>query len=108
MCHLPGGTVAVGSRKYANAPRTRTCAMWTFVGTLGLRLPLSARFDPEEYDLLANAQTSTASATASASAPASVSPSATPSTFPSSGGDIDCDQVQGPIPVPPGDPNNLD
>jgi len=66
------------------------------------------RFGPEEYDLLANAQTSTASATASASAPTSVSPSATPSAFPSSGGDIDCDQVQGPIPVPPGDPNNLD
>ncbi len=25
-----------------------------------------------------------------------------------SGGDIDCDQVNGPIPTPPGDPDNLD
>lgn len=24
------------------------------------------------------------------------------------GGDIDCDQVDGPIPTPPGDPDNLD
>ena len=24
------------------------------------------------------------------------------------GGDIDCDQVNGPIPTPPGDPDNLD
>ena len=27
---------------------------------------------------------------------------------PSAGGDIDCDQVDGPIPTPPGDPDNLD
>jgi micrococcal nuclease len=66
----------------------------------------------------------------SASSSASASPSASPSAYPSaaqgdgsgggrarnrgggapasSGGDIDCDQVNGPIPTPPGDPNNLD
>jgi hypothetical protein len=33
---------------------------------------------------------------------------ASPSTSPPPGGDIDCDQVNGPIPTPPGDPNNLD
>jgi micrococcal nuclease len=57
------------------------------------------------------------------SASASAFPSASPSASPSdggggrshnggapapSGGDIDCDQVNGPIPTPPGDPNNLD
>jgi micrococcal nuclease len=54
---------------------------------------------------------------ASASASASASPSASPSSgggyrnggAPApSGGDIDCDQVNGPIPTPPGDPDNLD
>jgi hypothetical protein len=30
------------------------------------------------------------------------------SDSPPSGGDIDCDQVDGPIPTPPGDPDNLD
>jgi len=55
------------------------------------------------------------------SASASASPSASSSASPSggggsrnvgarapSGGDIDCDQVNGPIPTPPGDPDNLD
>jgi micrococcal nuclease len=42
------------------------------------------------------------------------SPNAAPGTSPSTasptagGGDIDCDQVGGPVAVPPGDPNNLD
>jgi micrococcal nuclease len=63
-------------------------------------------------------------ASASASASTSASPSAAPSASPSgggggggsrnagapvpAGGDIDCDQVNGPIPTPPGDPDNLD
>jgi hypothetical protein len=33
---------------------------------------------------------------------------ATPSSTAAAGGDINCDQVDGPIPTPPGDPNNLD
>jgi hypothetical protein len=53
------------------------------------------------------------SPSASASAPASASPSSpSPSPgggeAPSGGGDIDCDQVNGPIPTPPGDPDGLD
>lgn len=61
----------------------------------------------------------------SASPSASASSSASPSASPSAGsggddgggnrgapapsrGDIDCDQVNGPIPTPPGDPDNLD
>lgn len=66
------------------------------------------RFGPEEYDLFANAQTGTASASATASPASSSAPTSTPSAPPSQGGDINCDQVNGPIPVPPGDPNNLD
>ncbi len=70
------------------------------------------RFSPEEYDLLASAPTggssASPSATASSSATASASSTPTPSASPSPGGDIDCDQVNGPVPVPPGDPNNLD
>ncbi len=56
----------------------------------------------------------TASPTASAGASASASPSASSPTpgegggAPSGGGDIDCDQVDGPIPTPPGDPDGLD
>jgi micrococcal nuclease len=59
----------------------------------------------------------TASPTASPSASASASASASPSApspapsgggTPSGGGDIDCDQVDGPIPTPPGDPDGLD
>jgi len=50
--------------------------------------------------------------TASPSAPSSASPSAAPSGggggAPSGTGDIDCDQVDGPIPTPPGDPDGLD
>ena len=54
-----------------------------------------------------------ASPSVSASAPASASPSSPPPTpdggvAPSGGGDIDCDQVDGPIPTPPGDPDGLD
>jgi hypothetical protein len=78
-----------------------------------------------EYDLIAGT-TATATATATASSPShSASASATPNSSPnrnndvpnlpgngpaasSSGGDIDCDQVDGPIPTPPGDPDNLD
>jgi micrococcal nuclease len=51
---------------------------------------------------------SSASPTSSASASA---PSSAPSGSggaPSGGGDIDCDQVDGPIPTPPGDPDGLD
>jgi Skp family chaperone for outer membrane proteins len=70
------------------------------------------RFSPEEYDLFASVPTGASSASASAttnpSASASASPSPIPSAIPSPGGDIDCAQVNGPIPVPPGDPNNLD
>jgi hypothetical protein len=78
----------------------------------------------------------TSSASGSSSATASSSPTATPNpspkpspnrndnaqrnghrragsggakpTAPRGGGDIDCDEVNGPIHVPPGDPNNLD
>ena len=59
----------------------------------------------------------TASASSSPSASASASASASPSSpsptlggggRPSEGGDIDCDQVNGPIPTPPGDPDGLD
>jgi hypothetical protein len=89
------------------------------------------RFGPEEYELLANAKTKTPSASSSASisssATASSSSSASPNpspnrnnkapranvpgnrpAAPSGGGDIDCDEVDGPIPTPPGDPDNLD
>ncbi len=53
-------------------------------------------------------------ASASSSATASSSPSASAgsggsvSAAPSTGGDIDCDQVNGPILTPPGDPDGLD
>ena len=84
-----------------------------------------------EYDLFAGA-TATATATATASSAShSASPFATPDPSPnpspnrnnnapnpnlpgngpaasSSGGDIDCNQVDGPIPTSPGDPDNLD
>jgi micrococcal nuclease len=58
----------------------------------------------------------TASASASPGASASASASASPSSpspspgggAPSREGDIDCDQVNGPIPTPPGDPDGLD
>ena len=56
----------------------------------------------------------TASPTASVGASASASPSASSPApgggggAPSGGGDIDCDQVDGPIPTPPGDPDGLD
>ena len=51
-----------------------------------------------------------ASVSASASASLGASASAAPSGrgAPSGGGDIDCDQVNGPIPTPPGDPDGLD
>ena len=50
-----------------------------------------------------------ASAGASASAsPSSPSPAPVGGGAPSEGGDIDCDQVNGPIPTPPGDPDGLD
>jgi len=56
------------------------------------------------------------SASASASPAASASPPAASSASAGSvggapapsGGDLDCDQVDGPIPTPPGDPDNLD
>lgn len=55
---------------------------------------------------------SEASPTSSASSSASASPgAASPAPgggAPSGGGDIDCDQVDGPIPAPPGDPDGLD
>jgi hypothetical protein len=78
-----------------------------------------------EYDLIAGT-TATATATATASSAShSASASATSNSSPnrnndvpnlpgnghatsSGGGDIDCDQVDGPIPTPPGDPDNLD
>jgi micrococcal nuclease len=58
----------------------------------------------------------TASAISSASSSASASSSSSASAgsgggapaSPTSGGDIDCDQVNGPIPTPPGDPDGLD
>jgi len=54
-----------------------------------------------------------ASPSSSASPEASASPSASPPApggggGPSGGGDIDCDEVNGPIPTPPGDPDGLD
>jgi micrococcal nuclease len=48
------------------------------------------------------------SATATASASASASAGLGGGAPASSGGDIDCDQVNGPIRTPPGDPDNLD
>ena len=48
------------------------------------------------------------SATASSSSSASAVSGGTASAAPASGGDIDCDQVNGPIPTPPGDPDGLD
>ncbi len=54
---------------------------------------------------------STASSSASASASASpIAPSPAPGGggVPSGGGDIDCEEVDGPIPTPPGDPDGLD
>ena len=51
---------------------------------------------------------SAASAGQGASGPPSARPPAPPSTSPRRGRDINCDQVDGPIRVPPGDPNNLD
>ena len=53
---------------------------------------------------------SSASSSASASSPSSASAGSgggAPAA-PTSGGDIDCDQVNGPIPTPPGDPDGLD
>jgi micrococcal nuclease len=57
---------------------------------------------------------SEAPSSASASPTSSASPSAPASApsggggAPSGGGDIDCDEVDGPIPTPPGDPDGLD
>ena len=48
------------------------------------------------------------SATASSSSSASAVSGGSASAAPTSGGDIDCDQVNGPIPTPPGDPDGLD
>lgn len=48
------------------------------------------------------------SATASASSSASAGSGGSAPVAPSTGGDIDCDQVNGPIPTPPGDPDGLD
>jgi micrococcal nuclease len=48
------------------------------------------------------------SATASSSSSASAGSRGSVPAAPSSGGDIDCDQVAGPIPTPPGDPDGLD
>jgi len=87
------------------------------------------RFSAQEYEILANAKAASASASSSASQSASASGSPNPSPNPSpdrnnnalkpkmpgsgaaaprGGSDIDCDQVEGPIRTPPGDPNNLD
>jgi hypothetical protein len=87
------------------------------------------RFSAQEYEVLANAGSATASASSSASQSASASGSPNPSPNPSpdrnnnapkpkmpgsgaaaprGGSDINCDQVEGPIRTPPGDPNNLD
>jgi micrococcal nuclease len=53
---------------------------------------------------------SSASSSATASSPSSASAGsgASAPAAPTSGGDIDCDQVNGPIPTPPGDPDGLD
>ena len=53
---------------------------------------------------------SSASSSATASSPSSASAGSggTVPAAPTSGGDIDCDQVNGPIPTPPGDPDGLD
>ena len=48
------------------------------------------------------------SATVPSSSPASADSGASAPAAPSSGDDIDCDQVNGPIPTPPGDPDGLD
>jgi micrococcal nuclease len=48
------------------------------------------------------------SATASSSSSASAGSGRSAPAAPTSGGDIDCDQVNGPIPTPPGDPDGLD
>lgn len=53
-------------------------------------------------------ESSPSGSTASATATATASPAPSPKISPPVGGDIDCDQVDGPIPTPPGDPNNLD
>ena len=47
------------------------------------------------------------SATASSSSSASAGSGGSVPAAPSTGGDIDCDQVNGPIPTPPGDPDGL-
>jgi micrococcal nuclease len=51
---------------------------------------------------------SSASASAPSPSPASAGSGGTAPAAPTSGGDIDCDQVNGPIPTPPGDPDGLD
>jgi micrococcal nuclease len=48
------------------------------------------------------------SATASSSSSASAGAGGSAPTAPNVGGDIDCAQVNGPIPTPPGDPDGLD
>jgi hypothetical protein len=55
-----------------------------------------------------SASPATATATVPAAATATASPSALPDISPPMSGDINCDQVEGPIPTPPGDPNDLD
>jgi micrococcal nuclease len=49
-----------------------------------------------------------ASASPGSSAPPGASSPSPGGGVPSGGGDIDCDQVDGPIPTPPGDPDGLD
>ena len=51
---------------------------------------------------------SSASSSVSSSSSASAGSGGTAPAAPTSGGDIDCDQVNGPIPTPPGDPDGLD
>ena len=69
---------------------------------------LDADADGSACEDLPSGGSSTASPSASPSASTGASPSAPPSPAPSGSGDIDCDQVNGPIPTPPGDPDNLD
>jgi micrococcal nuclease len=56
----------------------------------------------------ASASSSASSSATASSSSASVGSGGSAPAAPSTGGDIDCDQVNGPIPTPPGDPDGLD